>query len=258
MIKNLILIASGKGGVGKSSIAVNLSTSLAKKKKKKVGLLDADIYGPSIPKMLGIYNKPELSKNKKIIPYEKFNIKSMSIGNMLPKETAVIWRGAMASNAIRQLYNDVEWGELDFLFIDLPPGTGDIQLSLCQTLSIKGSIIISTPQEVSLIDVRKAINMFKKVKVPILGMIQNMSYLEIGGKKEFIFGKDGVLNEAKSQNLNFLGEIPIIPKIALSSDEGKPLALGEKNSTSKIFENISEKLIESLISLPKSEVKIES
>ncbi len=258
MIKNIIAVASGKGGVGKSSVAVNISTSLANSKNKKVGLRDADIYGPSIPKMLGINHKPKLSNNKKIIPYEKFNIKSMSIGNMIPDESAVIWRGAMASNAIRQLYNDVEWGELDFLFVDLPPGTGDIQLSLSQNLSIKGSIIVSTPQEVSLIDVRKAINMFKKVNVPIIGIIQNMSYLKINNKKEFIFGKDGVLNEAKSQNLNFLGEIPIIAEIAKSSDKGEPLALEKKNITSEIFKKISEKLLENLASLPKSEVKIEN
>ena len=132
MIKNIVVVASGKGGVGKSTISVNLATSLAKK-KIKVGLLDADIYGPSIPKMLGITDKPNVSKNKKILPYDKFGLKSMSIGNMVPQDGSVIWRGAMASNAIRQLVNDVEWGDLDYLFIDLPPGTGDIQLSLCQS-----------------------------------------------------------------------------------------------------------------------------
>ena len=176
MIKNILVVGSGKGGVGKSTVAINLSVALSKKKSTKVGLLDADIYGPSIPQMLGITNKPEMSKNKKILPYEKFGIKSMSIGNMLPKDSAVIWRGVMASNAIRQFLRDIEWGDLDFLVIDLPPGTGDIQLSLCQNLEISGSVLVSTPQEVSLIDVRKAINMFEKVNVPILGLIQNLSY----------------------------------------------------------------------------------
>ena len=153
MIKNIIVVASGKGGVGKSTISVNLATSLSKK-NYNIGLLDADIYGPSIPKMLGIQGKPAVSKSKKILPYVSFGLKSMSIGNMIPQDGSVIWRGAMASNAIRQLINDVEWGDLDYLFIDLPPGTGDIQLSLCQSFSIAGAVIVSTPQEISLLDVR--------------------------------------------------------------------------------------------------------
>ena len=173
------------------------------KKNYNIGLLDADIYGPSIPKMLGIQGKPEVSK-KKILPYDKFGLKSMSIGNMIPQDGSVIWRGAMASNAIRQLINDVEWGDLDYLFIDLPPGTGDIQLSLCQSFSIAGTVIVSTPQEISLLDVRKAINMFNKVNVEIVGMIQNMSYFENEGDKNYIFGKDGVKEESKKLNYNFL------------------------------------------------------
>ena len=203
MIKDIIVVASGKGGVGKSTISVNLAVSLSKK-KLKIGLLDADIYGPSIPKMLGIHSKPNVSDNKKILPYEKFGIKSMSIGNMIPQDGSVIWRGAMASNAIRQLVNDVDWGDLDYLLIDLPPGTGDIQLSLCQNFSISGAVIVSTPQEISLLDVRKAINMFKKVNVKIIGMIQNMSYFEDSGKKNYIFGKDGVKKSLKNKVLTFL------------------------------------------------------
>ena len=155
MIKKIIVVASGKGGVGKSTVAVNLSISLALSKSLKVGLLDADIYGPSIPKMLNIIEKPTASKNKKMLPYNNFNIKSMSIGNMIPENSAVIWRGAMATSAIRQMLNDVEWGDLDFLIIDLPPGTGDIQLSLCQNLKIDGAVIVSTPQQVALLDVKK-------------------------------------------------------------------------------------------------------
>ena len=171
MIKNIIVIGSGKGGVGKSTVTVNLAISLAKK-NLNIGLLDADIYGPSIPKMLGIKEKPGVTENKKIIPYLKYGIKSISIGNMIPDNGAVIWRGAMASSAIKQLFNDVDWGDLDYLLVDLPPGTGDIQLSLCQSFTLKGAVVVSTPQEVSLIDVRKSINMFKKVNVPILGIIQ--------------------------------------------------------------------------------------
>ena len=187
MEKKIIVVGSGKGGVGKSTVSVNICVSLAKK-KLKVALLDADIYGPSIPQMFGISQKPQVL-NKKLLPYSKFGVKSISIGNMIPDKGAVIWRGAMASSAIRQLYNDVNWGEIDIMVIDLPPGTGDIQLSLCQNFSILGSVIVSTPQEVSLIDVRKAINMFKKVNVPVLGLIQNMSYLEENSKKNFIFWK---------------------------------------------------------------------
>jgi len=158
----------------------------------------------------------------------------MSIGNMIPSDNAIIWRGVMASRAIKQLVQDVDWGELDFLFIDLPPGTGDIQLSLCQNLSLTGSIIVSTPQEVSLIDVRKAVNMFNKVNVPILGFIQNMSYFKIKSQKNYIFGKDGVIKEAKKQNYNFLGEIPIFPEIAKESDLGIPPS---KDSKSEIGKN---------------------
>ncbi len=243
MIKNFIVIASGKGGVGKSTVALNLAISLAKTKKLKIGLLDADIYGPSVPKMLGITKKPIASKEKKISPYEKFNIKSMSIGNMVPNENAIIWRGVMASSAIKQLLNDVDWGNLDYLIIDLPPGTGDIHLSLCQNLKISGAVIVSTPQEISLLDVRKAINMFKKVNVPIIGIIQNMSYLEINKEKKFIFGKNGVLNESKKQNLNFLGDIPIISEIASSCDEGIPVTLNEKSKISLIFKKMCDLII---------------
>ena len=255
MIKNIIAVGSGKGGVGKSTVSVNLAITFAKH-KYKVGLLDADIYGPSIPKMLGIKNKPDASENKKILPYDKFGIKSMSIGNMIPDDGAVIWRGAMASSAIRQLFNDVEWGDIDFLFIDLPPGTGDIQLSLCQNINLKGSIIVSTPQEVSLIDVRKAINMFKKVKVPILGLIQNMSFFEVNGEKNFIFGKDGVSKEAKTQNFELLGDIPIYPELSKASDNGNPITDDLSKKVSKTYKIIMDNTLNSLKKLKIKNVKI--
>ena len=257
MVKNIIVIGSGKGGVGKSTVTVNLAIALAKK-KFNVGLLDADIYGPSIPKMLGIKKKPDVSEKKKIMPYLKYGMKSISIGNMIPDNGAVIWRGAMASSAIKQLYNDVDWGELDYLLIDLPPGTGDIQLSLCQSLSLKGAVIVSTPQEISLIDVRKSISMFRRVNVPILGIVQNMSYFEIEGKKNYIFGKNGVSSEAKRQNINLLGDIPILPKIAESGDIGKPLTDDQKSEVFMIYEKIAEKTVDALDKVRIKDVDISS
>ena len=257
MIKNIVVIGSGKGGVGKSTVTVNLAISLAKK-KFNVGLLDADIYGPSIPKMLGIKEKPGVSGEKKILPYLKYGIKSISIGNMIPDNGAVIWRGAMASSAIKQLFNDVDWGDLDYLLIDLPPGTGDIQLSLCQSMSLKGAIIVSTPQEISLIDVRKSINMFKRVNVPILGIIQNMSYFEIEGQKSYIFGKDGVSSEAKKQNLKLLGDVPILPKIAQSGDIGKPLTADDTSEVFMIYDEIAEKTVNALNKVKIKDVDISS
>ena len=257
MIKNIVVVASGKGGVGKSTMSVNLAASLAKK-KLKIGLLDADIYGPSIPKMLGVKDKPRVSKNKKILPYDKFGIKWMSIGNMVPQDGSVIWRGAMASNAIRQLVNDVEWNELDYLIIDLPPGTGDIQLSLCQNFSISGAVIVSTPQEISLLDVRKAINMFKKVNVNIIGMIQNMSYFESDSKRNYIFGKDGVKKESEKLNYKFLGEVPILKEISDACDEGKPISYKDAEIFQNVFEEISENFIDSVSRIRNKSVRVES
>ena len=244
-IKNIVVVSSGKGGVGKSTVSTNLAISLSQK-KLNVGLFDADIYGPSIPKMLNTTKKPKISKEKKIIPYETYGIKSMSIGNLIEETKPVIWRGAMVVRALNQMLNDITWGELDFLIIDLPPGTGDIQLSLCQSLNINGAIIVSTPQEISLIDVRKAINMFRKVNVRIFGIIENMSFLMQEKKKIFVFGKDGGLNESKRQNISFLGRIPILPEISSCSDAGKPVVLNQESDATLAYKNISENFLKEL------------
>ena len=257
MINKIIAIGSGKGGVGKSTVSVNLSIILSKYFNLKVGLLDADIYGPSIPNLLGIKDKPS-TENKKIIPYDKYSIKAISIGNMIPEGSAVIWRGAMVSSAIRQLYNDVNWGDLDYLIIDLPPGTGDIQLSLSQYLNISGAVIVSTPQEISLIDVRKAISMFEKVKIPILGLVQNMSYLRINQEEKHIFGKDGVKNEAKKLKKPFLGDIPIISDIASLSDKGVPVVLNEESEATEFYKRISKNLLDNKNKMIDKKVEIEN
>ena len=257
-IKNIILISSGKGGVGKSTISVNLAIALARE-KLKVGLLDADIYGPSIPKMLGIMTRPQVSEKKKILPFEKFQIKFMSIGNLIPEDKAIVWRAPMVVRALNQLLKDIEWGNLDFLVIDLPPGTGDIQLSLSQNLNITGSVIVSTPQEVALIDVRRAINMFKKVNIDIIGIIQNMSYFlyENSGKKVFLFGRDGAKKESEKLNLNFLGEIPLLEEISMNSDKGIPIASVIKSKSSNIFSEIAKNIISEINKKNDETVKIE-
>ncbi len=242
--KNIIAIASGKGGVGKSTFAVNLSIAL-RSIGRKVGLLDADIYGPSIPRMMGISKKPEMNLNKKLIPLENYDIKCMSIGFILDAESPTIWRGPMVMKALEQMFNGVEWGTLDYLIIDLPPGTGDAQLSLAQNSKLSGSIVISTPQEVALTDARKGINMFKKVDVDILGIVENMSYFicDSCNKKHYIFSKDGALKEAEKFNIPFLGNIPIDKNLRKQSDEGIPCYIDDSNgNTANIFTSIAKKL----------------
>ncbi len=242
--KYIIPVSSGKGGVGKSTTALNLALAL-KSFNKKVGILDADIYGPSLPKLTGINTKPKMH-NKKILPQNAFGLQSMSIGYLIPEDSATIWRGPMVMTAINQLLNDVYWQDLDFLIIDMPPGTGDAQLTLSQKVQLAGAIIISTPQDLSLIDARKGINMFKKVNVPILGIIENMSYFLCTkcNEKHDIFGNGGAKKEAEKLGLPFLGEIPIDIELRVNSDEGTPLFIkNPKSRISKIYSEISKKLI---------------
>lgn len=248
-VKNTIAIASGKGGVGKSTVAVNLAVSLAKD-GASVGLIDADIYGPSIPLMLGSNDKPKVyqaENSVKMIPLENHGIKFMSIGLLVDDKAPVIWRGPMASGAIKQFMTDVDWGELDYLIFDMPPGTGDIQLTLVQTIPLTGAVIVTTPQEVSLIDARKALKMFERVNVPILGVIENMSYFIAPdtGKQYDIFGSGGGEKICKELNTTLLGGIPIDPRIRQGGDNGIPMVFGipDANET-KILLDISRKLTE--------------
>jgi ATP-binding protein involved in chromosome partitioning len=248
-VKNTIAIASGKGGVGKSTVAVNLAVALAKD-GASIGLIDADIYGPSIPLMLGATDKPQVyqaENSVKIIPLEKYGIKFMSIGLLVDDKAPIIWRGPMASGAIKQFLTDVDWGELDYLIFDLPPGTGDIQLTLVQTIPLTGAVIVTTPQEVSLIDARKALKMFERVNVPILGVIENMSFFIAPdtGKKYDIFGTGGGQKICAELNATFLGGIPIDPRIREGSDNGIPMAYGipDANETKVLFD-ISKRLTE--------------
>ncbi len=228
-VKNTIAVASGKGGVGKSTVAANLAVALAKD-GAKVGLLDADLYGPSIPLMMGVSERPEMrvvDGKQKIIPVENYGVKIMSIGFLIDDNDPVIWRGAMASGAIKQFMSDVDWGELDYLIFDLPPGTGDIQLTLAQTIPLTGGVIVTTPQDVSLSDALKALKMFRRVNVPILGIIENMSYFVAPdtGKRYNIFGEGGGEKLAKENNSIFLGGIPIDLAIREGGDKGKPFVV---------------------------------
>ncbi|MBK7629365.1 MAG: iron-sulfur cluster carrier protein ApbC [Ignavibacteriales bacterium] len=248
-VKNTIAVASGKGGVGKSTVAVNLAVALAKD-GASVGLIDADIYGPSIPLMLGTTDKPKVyqaENSVKMIPLESHGIKFMSIGLLVDDKAPVIWRGPMASGAIKQFMTDVDWGELDFLLFDMPPGTGDIQLTLVQTIPLTGAVIVTTPQEVSLIDARKALKMFERVNVPILGVVENMSYFIAPdtGKQYDIFGSGGGQQMCDELNAPLLGGIPIDPRIRMGGDKGEPMVIcmPEANET-KILFDISHKLTE--------------
>jgi ATP-binding protein involved in chromosome partitioning len=247
-VKYTIAVASGKGGVGKSTVAVNLALALSKL-GFKVGLLDADIYGPSIPLMMGIESKPQIYQKEgtnKMVPLENYGIKLMSIGFLIDDENPVIWRGPMASGALKQFMSDVDWGELDYLVYDLPPGTGDIQLTLVQTIPLTGAIIVTTPQEVSLIDAKKGLKMFEKVNVPVYGIIENMSYFIAPdtGNRYDIFGSGGGENLAKKLGATFLGGIPIDPRIREGGDSGKPILqelpeIEESKIILKIAENLN-------------------
>src|SRR5436309_3373006 len=224
----VIAVASGKGGVGKSTTALNLALGL-RDLGLRVGLLDADIYGPSVPRLTGIREKPQLNDDRKMIPVVRFGLAIMSIGFLVEEDTAMIWRGPMVMSAITQMLRDVAWGTLDILVVDMPPGTGDAQLTLAQNVPLKGAVIISTPQDLSLIDARRGLAMFKKVNVPVLGIVENMSYFQCPhcGTKSDIFGHGGARHEAEKLGVPFLGEIPLHMAIRASSDAGSPVVDSE-------------------------------
>ncbi len=226
-IQRIIAVASGKGGVGKSTVSVNLACSL-QHLGGKVGLLDCDIYGPSIPLMMGINQRPTFSSAEKLEPPRNYGIKLMSIGFLLDGDTPVIWRGPMIVKTIQQFLGSVEWGELDYLLVDLPPGTGDAQLTLCQTVPLDGGLVVTTPQEASLGVVRKGISMFTKLNVPLLGIVENMSYFTTpNGERVEIFGHGGGRVEAARQGIDFLGEVPIFTEIRIGGDRGVPVVVSQ-------------------------------
>ena len=253
-VKYTVAISSGKGGVGKSTVSANLAVALAKL-GYKVGLLDADIYGPSMPKMFGLEQEhpaAELIDGKEwILPIEKYGVKLLSIGFFVDPDKALIWRGAMASNAIKQLINDAQWGELDYFLLDLPPGTSDIHLTLVQALQLSGAIVVSTPQQVALADARKGLQMFQtdKIEVPILGLVENMAWFtpaELPENRYYIFGKDGCKNLAEEKNVPLLAQIPIVQSICESGDTGEPVALKDNSILSEAFRMLATNVVDSL------------
>lgn len=241
-VKNAVAVASGKGGVGKSTVSVNLAVALAKK-GAKVGLLDADIYGPNVPTMMGVNRLPP-SHTDRLIPAENYGVKIMSIGFMVPPGKALIWRGPMLHSAIRQFLSDVEWGDLDYLIIDLPPGTGDAQLSLAQSLPLSGGVIVTLPQAVSVEDASRGMQMFEELNIPILGVIENMSYLELpDGTRMDVFGQGGGEKMAINKNVPFLGSIPMDPTVRIGGDQGVPIVVGDSESApAKALSNVAEQL----------------
>jgi len=259
-ISNIIAVASGKGGVGKSTVTANLAVTLAKM-GFKVGLLDADIYGPSMPIMFDVANDKPLAVNvdgkSKMKPVESYGVKLLSIGFFTQRDQAVIWRGPMASKALNQMIFDAHWGDLDFMLIDLPPGTGDIHLSIMQALPITGAVVVSTPQEVALADARKGVAMFQQdsINVPVLGIVENMAYFtpaELPDNKYYIFGKEGAKHLAEDLNVPFLGEMPLVQSIREAGDAGRPAALQTATPVEKAFEELTKKIVSEVVSRNKT------
>ncbi|MHB0969695.1 MAG: Mrp/NBP35 family ATP-binding protein [Thermoanaerobaculia bacterium] len=256
-IRFKIAVASGKGGVGKSTVSTNLAVALTKL-GFKVGLLDADIYGPSQQMMLGIQGRPQVDEaDEKIIPMERHGIKTMSLGLITDPDTPVIWRGPMVMKALEQFLGDVKWGDLDYMIIDLPPGTGDAQLTMTQRVPLSGAIVVTTPQDVALIDARKGLAMFRKVSVPVLGIVENMSFYICRhcGQREEIFGHGGGAKTAEMLGVPFLGEIPIDPKVVVGGDSGEPIvSLDPKSAAAEAFVSLARHVSETMVELEKTSI----
>lgn len=253
-VKNIIIIGSGKGGVGKSATAMNLAVALSVS-GQKVGLLDADIYGPSVPKMLGVAKSafPVSEDGKEITPAVAHGVKCMSMGFLVEEGEPIVWRGPMLGSALKQMLFQTAWGELDTLVVDMPPGTGDVQISIASMVEISGAVIVSTPQDVALLDVKKAINMFKKVDIPILGMVENMSTFMCPecGHESHIFGNNGALKLAEEMELDVLAQIPLDLGIRLHTDEGRPVVLNMANNPqAKVYRDLAEKVSQKMAEVP--------
>jgi ATP-binding protein involved in chromosome partitioning len=248
-VRNIIAVASGKGGVGKSTVAANLAVALANS-GARVGLVDTDIYGPSVPTMFQLRGeRPNINTQRKLIPLEKYGVKLLSMGFLVDQDDAVVWRGPMVSSAVKQFLTEVVWGDLDYLVMDLPPGTGDIQLTIVQTVPLTGAVIVSTPQDVALDDARKGVAMFRKVNVPVLGIVENMAYFtppELPDKKYYIFGKDGARNLAEKLAVPFLGEVPLEQIVREGGDSGVPVALKNPDEvpSSRVFMDLAAAVVE--------------
>jgi ATP-binding protein involved in chromosome partitioning len=245
-VDTIVAVASGKGGVGKSTVAANLALGL-KANGLRVGVLDADIYGPSMPRMLGISGRPRSRDGKSLIPMENYGLKCMSMGFLVPEDTPMIWRGPMVMSALQQMLREVEWGELDIMVVDMPPGTGDAQLTMAQQVPLAGAVIVSTPQDIALLDARKGLNMFKKVDVPVLGIVENMSYFlcpHCGGRSE-IFSHGGAREEARRLGTEFLGEVPLDLEIRETSDGGTPITVSDpQNPHALVFRQMAARIWE--------------
>jgi ATP-binding protein involved in chromosome partitioning len=244
-VQNLIAVGSGKGGVGKTTVSVNLAIALAAL-GHKTGLLDADVYGPNVPLMMGI-NRTPMAYGERIQPLENYGVKLMSMGFLSPGDKPLVWRGPMLHSVIQQFLRGVDWGELEYLIIDLPPGTGDVQLTLIQTAPVTGAVVVTTPSDVSLEDARKAVHMFNQVKVPILGIVENMSYLDCPHchQRIDVFSHGGGRRTAQEMQVNFLGELPLSPEVRVGGDTGRPVALGNGNNPqAAVFVDLARKMIE--------------